>query len=375
MRHWGEMGMTEESSSGIKVNLDMLPRSVALARGSDGEAVFTFLDERLLPYEERFETTADWREIVDAIKTLAVRGAPAIGVAGAAALAVWAAREGATAASARGCACDKDAFIELMGPVSDEVRSARPTAVNLMWAVDRMKRFAVQASESLQTSWEIADAMFEEALRMEEEDIASNRAIGAYGAELLGRDSNVLTHCNAGSLATVQYGTALGVVYAAAQQGKIARVYADETRPVGQGARLTTWELSKVGIPTTLICDNMAASLMVQGKVDAVVVGADRITANGDAANKIGTYGVAVLARHHGIPFYVAAPASTIDFSLSDGSQIPIEQRDASEVLPCPIEGVGVWNPAFDVTPAELITAIITDKGVFAPAALQKSLA
>ena len=375
MRHWGEMGMTEESSSGIKVNLDMLPRSVALARGSDGEAVFTFLDERLLPYEERFETTADWREIVDAIKTLAVRGAPAIGIAGAAALAVWAAREGATAASARGCACDKDAFIELMGPVSDEVRSARPTAVNLMWAVDRMKRFAVQASESLQTSWEIADAMFEEALRMEEEDIASNRAIGAYGAELLGRDSNVLTHCNAGSLATVQYGTALGVVYAAAQQGKIARVYADETRPVGQGARLTTWELSKVGIPTTLICDNMAASLMAQGKVDAVVVGADRIAANGDAANKIGTYGVAVLARHHGIPFYVAAPASTIDFSLSDGSQIPIEQRDASEVLPRPIEGVGVWNPAFDVTPAELITAIITDKGVFAPVALQKSLA
>lgn len=375
MRHWGEMGMTEESSSGIKVNLDMLPRSVALARGSDGEAVFAFLDERLLPYEERFETTADWREIVDAIKTLAVRGAPAIGVAGAAALAVWAAREGATAASARGCACDKDAFIELMGPVSDEVRSARPTAVNLMWAVDRMKCFAVQAAESLQTSWEIADAMFEEVLCMEEEDIASNRAIGAYGAELLGRDSNVLTHCNAGSLATVQYGTALGVVYAAAQQGKIARVYVDETRPVGQGARLTTWELSKVGIPTTLICDNMAASLMAQGKVDAVVVGADRIAANGDAANKIGTYGVAVLARHHGIPFYVAAPASTIDFSLSDGSQIPIEQRDASEVLPRPIEGVGVWNPAFDVTPAELITAIITDKGVFAPAALQKSLA
>ena len=366
--------MSDGLTSKMDVNLDALPRSVDLVRGADGAAAFTYLDERLLPYEERFETTTDWHEIVSAIKTLAVRGAPAIGVAGAAALAVWASREGAKAAAGRGCAYDKDAFFELMGPVSDEVRSGRPTAVNLMWAVDRMKRFAEQSAETLQSSWEIADAMFEEVLRMEEEDIASNRAIGAYGAELLKHDSNVLTHCNAGSLATVQYGTALGVVYAAAEQGKIARVYADETRPVGQGARLTTWELSKAGVPTTLICDNMAASLMAQGEIDAVIVGADRIAANGDTANKIGTYGVAVLAKHHGIPFYVAAPSSTIDVSLSDGSGIPIEQRDPSEVLPKPIEGVEVWNPAFDVTPAELITAIVTDKGVFEPSAVAQAL-
>lgn len=366
--------MTERPSSGIKVELDSLPRSVDLVRSPDGAAAFTYLDERFLPYEERFETASDWREIVRAIKTLAVRGAPAIGVAGAASLAVWASREGAKAAAGRGCAYDKDAFFELMGPVSDEVRSARPTAVNLMWAVDRMKRFAEQSAETLQSSWELADAMFEEVLRMEEEDIASNRAIGAYGATLLDHDSNVLTHCNAGSLATVQYGTALGVVYAAAKQGKIARVYADETRPVGQGARLTTWELSKVGIPTTLICDNMAASLMAQGKIDAVIVGADCIAANGDAANKIGTYGVAVLAKHHDIPFYVAAPASTIDASLTDGSDIPIEQRDPSEVLAKPIEGVDVWNPAFDVTPAGLITAIVTDRGVFAPSEVVQAL-
>lgn len=367
--------MSGGSLSEITIDVDALPRSVDLVRGPDGAAAFTYLDERLLPYEERFETTSDWRVIVDAVKTLAVRGAPAIGIAGAAALAVWASREGAKSAVAHGCACDRDAFIELMGPVADEVRSARPTAVNLMWAVDRMKRFARQAAASSGSSWETADALFEEVLRMEEEDVASNRAIGAYGAELLDPGTSVLTHCNAGSLGTVLYGTALGVVYTAAAQGKIERVYADETRPVGQGARLTTWELSRVGIPTTLICDNMAASLMAQGKVDAVIVGADRITANGDAANKIGTYGVAVLAKHHGIPFYVAAPASTVDLALADGSQIPIEQRDPSEVLPRPIEGVDVWNPAFDVTPAELITAIVTDRGVFKPEDLAAGLA
>ena len=367
--------MSQGSSSKIKVDIDALPRSVDLVRGPDGAAAFTYLDERLLPYEERFETTSDWRCIVDAIKTLAVRGAPAIGIAGAAALAVWASREGAKAAAEHGCACEKDAFIELLDPIADKVRSARPTAVNLMWAVDRMKRFALKTAANSGSSWEIADAMVEEVLRMEDEDIASNRAIGAYGAELLEPSTSVLTHCNAGSLGTVLYGTALGIVYSAAAQGKIERVYADETRPVGQGARLTTWELSRAGIPTTLICDNMAASLMAQGKVNAVIVGADRITANGDAANKIGTYGVAVLAKHHGIPFYVAAPASTVDLSLSEGSQIPIEQRDPSEVLPRPIEGVDVWNPAFDVTPAELITAIVTDKGVFAPGDLAAGLA
>ena len=198
--------------------------------------------------------------------------------------------------------------------------------------------------------------------------------MGAFGAELLSPGTRLLTHCNAGSLATSFFGTALGVVYAAAQQGKIARVYADETRPLGQGARLTSWELAQAGVPVTLICDNMAASLMAAGKVDAVVVGADRITRNGDVANKIGTYGVAVLARHHGIPFYVAAPSSTVDLSLKEGSQIPIEQRGADEVLPRPIPGVQVWNPAFDVTPAELVTAIITERGVFAPADLAQAM-
>ncbi|WP_349101259.1 S-methyl-5-thioribose-1-phosphate isomerase [Eggerthella lenta] len=193
------------------------------------------------------------------------------------------------------------------------------------------------------------------------------RASSSNGAALLRQGSRVLTHCNAGSLATAFYGTALGVVYAAAEQGKIERVYADETRPVGQGARLTSWELARAGVPCTLVCDNMAASLMAKGEVDAVIVGADRIAANGDAANKIGTYGVAVLARHHGIPFYVAAPTSTIDPAIADGSGIPIEERDASEVLPVAIEGVDVWNPAFDVTPAGLITRIVTERGAFEP--------
>ena len=200
---------------------------------------------------------------------------------------------------------------------------------------------------------------------MESHDEATNRKIGAYGAELLKPNSTVLTHCNAGSLATVFYGTALGVIYAAAEQGKIARVYADETRPVGQGARLTAWELAQVGIPVTLECDNMAGALMQTGKVDAVIVGADRIAKNGDTANKIGTYSLAVLARYHHIPFYVAAPTSTVDLSMAMGASIPIEQRSATEVLSCPFEGVSVYNPAFDVTPAELISAWITEKGVF----------
>lgn len=207
---------------------------------------------------------------------------------------------------------------------------------------------------------------------MTREDETANRAMGAHGAALLPHGARVLTHCNAGSLATAFFGTALGVVYAAAEEGKIERVYADETRPVGQGARLTAWELARAGVPVTLICDNMAASVMAQGLVDAVIVGADRITANGDAANKIGTYGLAVLAKHHGIPLYVVAPTSTIDFSLSEGSQIPIEQRRPEEVLAAPIDGVEVYNPAFDVTPAALISKIITEQGVFDPAHLPR---
>lgn len=355
------------------VCLENLPRAVELVRSPDGGAEFVYLDERLLPREVRMERTADWRVVVDAIKTLAVRGAPAIGAAGAAAMALWACNEGAAEANACGCDAGAQRFAERMAAVADEVANARPTAVNLAWAVRRMVDCAAARFSEGEGVSQVADALFDEVKRLEAEDEAANRAIGANGAALLAQGSRVLTHCNAGSLATVFYGTALGVVYAAAEQGKIERVYADETRPVGQGARLTVWELAQAGVPVTLICDNMAASVMAQGKVDAVIVGADRIAANGDVANKIGTYGVAVLAQRHGIPFYVAAPSSTIDFSLATGEQIPIEQRSSAEVLPHPIQGVEVYNPAFDVTPAQLVTAIVTEKGVFAPDELMRA--
>lgn len=352
------------------IDLSKLPRSVSLKRDADDAAMLVYIDERFLPGELRMERTQDWRQVVDAIKTLAVRGAPAIGVAGAAAMALWASNVGCARARQFGCAEVIPRFMDEFEEVAHEVAHARPTAVNLSWAVDRMCSLAKQAAgEGLDVSV-VADELFREVRRMEKEDEAANRAMGAHGAELLKPGSRVLTHCNAGSLATVFYGTALGVVYAAAEQGKIERVYADETRPVGQGARLTVWELSKAGVPVTLICDNMAASVMAAGKVDAVIVGADRIARNGDAANKIGTYGVAVLAKRHGIPVYVVAPSSTIDFSLATGAEIPIEQRSAREVLPQPIEGVDVFNPAFDVTPADLITKIVTERGSFDPSEL-----
>lgn len=337
----------------MELHLDNLPKSVEIGRDADG-LFFDYIDQRLLPGELRIERTRDWRQVVDAIKTLAVRGAPAIGLAGAAALALWAAQAGSSV-SADGAA--------------EEIATARPTAVNLRWAVERARR-EVADGVGWQDAGAAAAALYDLVVRMQEEDEATNRTMGANGAELIAPGSRILTHCNAGSLATYYFGTALGVVYTAAQQRKIERVYADETRPVGQGARLTVWELARAGVPTTLICDNMAASLMAKGEVDAVIVGADRIARNGDTANKIGTYGVAVLAREHGIPFYVAAPTSTIDPSLADGSGIVIEQRAASEVLPQPIDGVDVWNPAFDVTPARYITRIITEKGVFEPSAL-----
>ena len=337
----------------MQLHLENVPYSVELIR-EDGDVVFRYIDERALPGELVMVETRDWREVVDAVKTLAVRGAPAIGLAGASAMALWA-------------ACTSDA--SELEAVASEVSSARPTAVNLKWAVDR----ALAEVRCVQAA-EMPEALFDLVKRMEAEDEAANRAIGANGAELLGPNTRVLTHCNAGSLGTFFYGTALGIVYSAAEQGKIERVYADETRPVGQGARLTVWELARAGVPVTLICDNMAASLMAQGKVDAVIVGADRIARNGDAANKIGTYGVAILAHEHGIPFYVAAPFSTIDSALQDGSGIVIEQRDAREVLPQPIDGVDVWNPAFDVTPARYITKIVTEKGAFSPEELAAQL-
>ena len=353
-----------------KVHLERLPRTVELCRGADGGAQLAFVDQRLLPGELGIVRSGSWREVVDAVRTLSVRGAPAIGVAGAAAVALWACNEGAAHAASRGCSCATEAFLEELARVAREIEGARPTAVNLSWGVRRAVACARAAAAEGSDVFACADALFDEVKAMERQDEAANRAIGAYGAALLPENAHVLTHCNAGSLATVFFGTALGVVYAAAQLGGVARVYADETRPVGQGARLTSWELSRAGVPVTLICDDMAASVMARGLVDAVVVGADRIAANGDVANKIGTYGLAVLARAHGIPFYVAAPCSSIDANAASGADIPIEQRDAAEVLARPIEGVEVMNPAFDVTPARLVSAYITERGVVAAASL-----
>lgn len=337
----------------MELHLENLPKTVEIGRDADG-VYFEYVDQRALPGELRVERTRDWRQVVDAIKVLAVRGAPAIGLAGAAALALWA----AYAESPEG-----------MEDAAEVIATARPTAVNLRWAVDR----ALAEVGNMRGGAGVAaaaDALFSLVGAMQVEDEARNRRIGEHGAGLIAPGSRILTHCNAGSLATYYYGTALGVVYAAAEQGKVERVYADETRPVGQGARLTSWELARAGVPVTLICDNMAASLMAKGEVDAVIVGADRIARNGDVANKIGTYGLAVLAREHGVPFYVAAPSSTVDPRLDDGRGIVIEQRAASEVLAEPIEGVEVWNPAFDVTPARFITRIITEEGAFEPSAL-----
>ena len=333
------------------LDINRIPHSLEFMT-EEGRVALSYIDQRKLPDELVIETTSDWKQVVDAIQTLAVRGAPAIGIAGAAALALFAANNGVESG---------------LEQVAEEIASARPTAVNLRWAINR----ALNEIKGIDCS-DVANRLINLVFRMEAEDEATNRTIGHIGAELLGVGSNVLTHCNAGSLATYFYGTALGLVYCAAEQGKVTRVYADETRPLGQGARLTVWELARAGVPVTLICDDMAASLMAQGKVDAVLVGADRIAKNGDTANKIGTYGLAVLAHEHGIPFYVAAPCSTIDFELDDGSQIVIEQRSANEVLQRPIDGVDVWNPAFDVTPARYITGVVTERGVFTPSDLPR---
>ncbi|MBQ9041248.1 MAG: S-methyl-5-thioribose-1-phosphate isomerase [Eggerthellaceae bacterium] len=335
----------------MELHLDRLPRSVELVRDGEGP-LFRYVDERLLPHEVSISETRDWQSVIEAIKCLAVRGAPAIGIAGAAAMALWSAYDG------------KD-----VEQAAAEIASARPTAVNLRWGVNR----ALEKSSGIEGDAQ-TEMLYTLVKLMEAEDEETNRAIGRNGSALIDPGSRILTHCNAGSLATCYFGTALGVVYSAAAEGKVERVYADETRPVGQGARLTAWELAQVGIPVTLICDNMAASLMAAGNVDAVIVGADRIARNGDAANKIGTYGVAILAKEHGIPFYVAAPFSTVDAQLADGSGIVIEQRPAQEVLPEPIDGVDVWNPAFDVTPARYITKIVTEKGAFSPEELEARL-
>jgi len=315
------------------------------------------IDQTALPENLKYVDMVDWREVAEAIRTMVVRGAPAIGCTAALGIAL----------GARGIIADsREAFLKRIYGIADTFRAARPTAVNLFWAIDRM----VQTAENTDGNpVDIKDALLTEALSMLAEDIAANRRMGAHGASLMPDSGNVLTHCNAGALATVGFGTALGVIRTAVEEGKRLHVYADETRPRLQGMKLTAWELARDNIPVTIIADNMAASLMRQGKIDCVIVGADRIAANGDTANKIGTYGLAVLAKHHNIPFYVAAPLSTVDMKLLSGIQIPIEQRETVEMthiegIRVAPEGVEVINPAFDITPGELITAIITEVGI-----------
>ena len=317
------------------------------------------LDQTRLQVEEVWNTYTDYRKVADAIRRLVVRGAPAIGVAAAYALCL-------AAMEYKGQ--NPEEFQKSMAAASAELAASRPTAVNLFWALDRMG-LALGAAGC---GAEALPILIREAEAIHREDVAMNRAIGAAGAAIVPHGARILTHCNAGAIATGGYGTALGVVRSAFTQGKVEMVYCDETRPLLQGARLTAWELVKDGIPATLITDNMAASLMAQGKIDLVLLGCDRMAANGDFANKIGTYGVAVLAHYHGIPFYSVLPSSTIDLSIPDGSHIPIEQREASEVthfagVRTAPEGVGVYNPAFDVTPHRLLTGIITEKGVIHP--------
>ena len=316
------------------------------------------IDQTRLPTEERYTSYSDYRSIAEAIKGMVVRGAPAIGVAAAMGVAL----------GAREIIADtQESFFRQLENVCDVLARTRPTAVNLFWAIERMKRTAVALQG--QPLDAIRAALQAEAIAIEQEDLRICKKIGRNGADLIPQGATVLTHCNAGGLATAGYGTALGVIRAAHESGKQIKVFADETRPWLQGARLTAWELMKDQIPVTLIADNMAGFFMAQGEITCCVVGADRIAANGDTANKIGTYSVAVLAKEHGIPFYVAAPVSTLDLSLADGSLIPIEERPFSEVthvcgLPIAPEGVQVRNPSFDVTPARYITAIITEKGV-----------
>ncbi|MBY0496829.1 MAG: S-methyl-5-thioribose-1-phosphate isomerase [Cyanobacteria bacterium] len=321
------------------------------------------VDQRKLPADEIYVTCKNVNDIAKAIKTMVIRGAPAIGVCAAMGLALGAARSKATGTKQFTTEFQKNC--ELLG-------ATRPTAVNLFWAIERMKRAfsaGALAGESVQ---DLKHRLRTEADRIHDEDVASCRAIGVNGAALVPAEASILTHCNAGALATAGYGTALGVIRGAVEAGRKVRVLADETRPFLQGARLTAWELMKDGIDTTVITDNMAGAIMKAGDVDLVVVGADRIAANGDFANKIGTYTVAVLAKEHGIPFYVAAPSSTIDLATSTGDGIPIEERHAKEVThvgstQIAPEGAQVRNPSFDVTPHKYVTAIITERGVWKP--------
>lgn len=319
------------------------------------------LDQRRLPAEETYHCCRDYREVAEAIRSMIIRGAPAIGVAAAMGIALGVKH----AASGAG-----DRLREQFDRICETIAATRPTARNLFWAVERMR--GVFAREIGRGPDAVRAALIEEALAMHREDVAANRAMGRFGQELIPPRARILTHCNAGALATAGYGTALGVIRAAVEAGKQVEVFADETRPFLQGARLTAWELHKDGIPVTVITDGMAGHFLRRGAIDCVIVGADRIAANGDVANKIGTYSVAVLAKENGVPFYVAAPLSTVDLAVADGSLIPIEERDASEVCTvCGVrtvpEGVRVRNPAFDVTPHRYVGAIVTERGIARP--------
>jgi methylthioribose-1-phosphate isomerase len=341
------------------------PATLAWVGGTDGH--LTMIDQTLLPVELKYIDCRNVETVWEAIKLLRVRGAPAIGVAAGYGVCVGLQTVGDG---------NEAAFFARLDEVVDYLATSRPTAVNLFWALERMRAHG-RSLRGSHTPAEVRSALLDEARAIESEDREMCRQIGRHGAELLSDGQGVLTHCNAGGLATSDYGTALAVFFAASEAGKRLHVYADETRPLLQGARLTAWELQKRNIEVTLICDSMAAQVMREGRVQAVVTGADRIAANGDSANKIGTYGVALLAAAHDIPFYIAAPTSTFDMSIADGDQIPIEQRDPREIThgfgrQTAPDGIQVYNPAFDVTPARLIKGIICERGVIEPVTTER---
>ena len=330
----------------------------------DADGILDLLDQTLLPMELKVLALHTIEEVFEAIVMLRVRGAPAIGIAAAYGVVLGLQKclsNGNSVREAR----------EVSVKACEYLATSRPTAVNLFWALDRMKA-VVARSTNIASPLDLAQALLREARLIHDEDRRTCHAIGDHGAELLEDNSGVLTHCNAGGLATSEYGTALAAIFTAQDQGKNIHVFADETRPLLQGSRLTAWELQQRGVRCTVICDSMAAQVMREGRIQAVIVGADRITARGDTANKIGTYGVAVLAKYHNIPFYVAAPRSTFDLSMTSGDAIQIEQRKADEIMhgfgrQTAPSGIDVYNPAFDVTPAELISAIITERGIISP--------
>ena len=326
------------------------------------ENISRMIDQTILPYEFKTVDVKTAEEMYFAIKDMIVRGAPAIGIAGAHGVSLAAIELAKTTTN-------KTDFLKKLNEKAEYLKSSRPTAVNLMWAVDKQMELANSVQGDIE---EIKNAIVENGIKLENEDIEINKKMGDYGAEVVPKGATILTHCNAGALATVGYGTALGVIRSAFAKDPTIKVFADETRPRQQGARLTTWELTQDGIPTTLITDGMCSYFMSKGMIDMVVVGADRIAANGDTANKIGTYTVAIAAKYHNVPFYIAAPLSTIDTSIKSGKEIPIEERSHEEVTHingdwvCAKE-VNVINPGFDVTPHELITGIITEKGILKP--------